>query len=217
MNARRDPFERAAWRCEAHSPRDPDCRDCSVAMKRVRAARRGLTAYVSADTASHYVRTWFEAGYSQECIAAATGIDQGAVSRMVNGTKARIQRVRHERVLRLTERELARFEVLVPACGAARRFQHLAVMGWTLEDISELVGWSTARIWHVRNGRTARLPKRDHDHVAQAFRRRWTEQRDSKYARTTARNHGWVSILAWDDPDDPNDVPNVGTDIEEAA
>ncbi len=33
------------------------------------------------------------------------------------------------------------------------------------------------------------------------------------YAKSVAARHGWVPPLAWDDPDDPDETPNVGRDV----
>jgi hypothetical protein len=107
----------------------------------------------------------------------------------------------------------------VPACGAQRRIQALMWAGWSATDISTAAGWShrnaVHRILKGQKGKpTVWLERKTHDAVAAVFRDLWAKTPTSKYAgrtATAARAKGYLSALAWDDIDDPDEQPNVGT------
>lgn len=103
----------------------------------------------------------------------------------------------------------------VPACGAQRRIQALMWQGWSATEIAHAAGWnhrnSLHRILKGQKGKPTRwLERKTHDAVVTAFRELWAKTPTSRYANRTAaqaRARGYLSALAWDDLDDPDEVP----------
>lgn len=104
----------------------------------------------------------------------------------------------------------------VPGIGTARRVQALVALGWSFHQIAARIG-----VVHDLPGRWARaggsfVMRRTADRVDAVFRELCMTpppentirlQREATYARTLARKRGWVTALAWDDIDDPDEQP----------
>lgn len=104
----------------------------------------------------------------------------------------------------------------VPGVGTARRVQALIALGWSHHQLAARLGVS-----HDMPAKWARaggsfVMRRTADRVDAVFRELCMTpppedttrlRREAAYARTLARKRGWVTALAWDDIDDPDEQP----------
>jgi hypothetical protein len=107
----------------------------------------------------------------------------------------------------------------VPKHGLVRRVHALQAIGWTQPQIAAAAGLSIKTLRNpLLRGSTAY--RCTHEAVAEAFERLCMtlppettpqQRRDAAYARTVAARNGWAPPLAWDDIDDPDERPKVGT------
>lgn len=98
----------------------------------------------------------------------------------------------------------------VPALGAARRLQALAVMGWPCSRIAELSGIDIMHLNETRRMLRDNIYLTTHeriDAVYRAYSTRRNEERGAGFTRAHALRHGWVSPAAWDHIDDPRERP----------
>lgn len=106
------------------------------------------------------------------------------------------------------ERLMRGCDVRVPALGAQRRLQALAVMGWSTRDVAEATGLHEVFIARVRRGAKANIAASTHSLVEDAFRRlamRRNTTRDGLVTSGWATRVGWAGPLAWDDIDKPRE------------
>lgn len=104
---------------------------------------------------------------------------------------------------------------LIDPTGTQRRIQALVALGWTYGKIGERLGISSGGVYRmiVRYGVVRRdIAERAaavYDEMSMTLppTRTRQEKRDASYARTVARKHGWAPPLAWDNIDDPNEIP----------
>lgn len=104
----------------------------------------------------------------------------------------------------------------VPAVGTLRRIQALHALGWTGPQIAEAAGLpvNTLRSVYYHQVRVVRAGTAQR--VADAFDRLAMSRPEGKYAnraRAMAERRGWPPPLAWDDIDDPNEIPDM-TEID---
>lgn len=115
-----------------------------------------------------------------------------------------------ERIALKRRREGRHDTGMVPAIGTARRLQSLVAAGHSQAELAKHLGVSDQRVHQlavpIRN-----LIRRDTENrVRRLFLRLDGKAGGSRYARTTARRHGWVDAAAWDDLDDPDERPKLG-------
>lgn len=101
---------------------------------------------------------------------------------------------------------------LLDGTGTRRRLQALAAVGWTVSAIGRQRGLSAQWLGKLLG---ADLVSPDEVHIVrEAYEALWLApapaSRRASYAKGRARDRGWVSALAWDDIDDPNERPNLG-------
>ena len=102
----------------------------------------------------------------------------------------------------------------IPATGTARRIQALVAIGYTYVDLAEEFGWSHDMPMRLAT-RKSHVLRSTAERVAEVYDRfhmtPQTGTRRANYARSVARKHGWSPPLAWDDIDDPNEPPDLGS------
>lgn len=98
----------------------------------------------------------------------------------------------------------------VPAVGTQRRIRALMVLGWTSRDIAERCGWTTPQA--VTELLTARrfLQRSTAALVAATYEQLSMRPGPSAQNRLRAERKGWPPPLAWDNIDDPDELPNLG-------
>jgi len=109
----------------------------------------------------------------------------------------------------------------VPALGSQRRIQALMRLGWTSSDIADAAGWTHRnQVFRILKGQKGRpcvwLQRSTAEAVRDVYERLSMSlpEPTPTRARTRAKAQrmGWAPPLAWDDIDDPNERPHVGTD-----
>lgn len=96
----------------------------------------------------------------------------------------------------------------IAAVGTVRRLQALAAMGWPFDVLSPLAGHGPRYL--------SQLMKRDvlfsstARKVDELYQTLAMTLGPSNRIRVRSLNRGWVTALAWDDIDDPDETPNVG-------
>jgi hypothetical protein len=190
---------------------DP-CREArNIANRRNKKnARRGWTGYVPIAKTRRRIHALQQLGYSYQRISDLSGVSIGSISRIANG---QVGRVLTRNAAKIQAIDLVPADThLVPAFRVQRRLQALQAIGWSLVAIAERTGWSTQNLnglmspWRERD----EVTRETFDLIDAAYRsmamRPPTESKWTKATRTRAARKGWVSPLAWDDIDDPNEV-----------
>lgn len=124
-----------------------------------------------------------------------------------------------DRIRRITEIKVMSVPVpaeLVPTCadvdatGTARRIQALVAMGWPQSLIATELNTAQNAVsaMALREKVTAERAIA----VRELFGRWAMTPGPSNVSRTRARSKGWVTILGWNDIDDPNETPDLGAD-----
>lgn len=99
------------------------------------------------------------------------------------------------------------------AIGYRRRVQALACMGWSLTELADLMGVAHSSFcMPLYRGTWVSLEK--HRSFAELYERLCMTESTGPRVRQTkgyATRNGWVPPLAWDDIDDPNEIPGTGS------
>lgn len=153
-------------------------------------------------------------GWSHEAIIHASGCTGTAAGlRLIaNGTTRRAERkFQAVALMPVTLRvpESVPDTCLVPTLGATRRVRALMALGWRHEDIGEFIGRASH---HLSAGRYPRMTAFDWRLVDAAYEKLSAARGGSVKSETRARKAGFAPPLAWDDIDNPDEKPAVGTD-----
>lgn len=101
---------------------------------------------------------------------------------------------------------------LVPAVGTMRRLQGLVSIGYTETELSERLGMLVTNFNRLILGRRGRVTAATYQTTRAVFAELWAHPKAGGWAdnaRAVAKSHRWVGPLAWDDIDDPAELPNV--------
>lgn len=98
---------------------------------------------------------------------------------------------------------------LVPAIGAARRLQALALAGYEAVDVAARMGVHREQIRRWRNPIAPTISRRRHNDIAALARQLDGTVGPSRRARTIAHGEGWQPLAAWDDIDNPDEQPQT--------
>lgn len=207
------------------------CRAAKTAYEKERRRRKvyGEVAYVDARPATAHMRELMAAGMGWKRIASLAGLDASVVYPLLYGrpdrnggavrTKARAATV--AALLSVTV-DLADSAV-VHSVGASRRLQALCAVGWSVNQIASRSGLDRQALDAALAGR--RILARTVRAIAAIYDELWDQtppqgnQRERISVSRTLRRAaeaGWVVPLAWDDIDDPREVPG-GTDTTSAT
>lgn len=96
----------------------------------------------------------------------------------------------------------------VPAIGTIRRIRALAFNGWGQIELGKRLGVPQARISKWARGECGEVETAHAAAVARLFRELWDKPGPSRRARLAALRHGYEPALAWDNIDDPREIPN---------
>lgn len=100
----------------------------------------------------------------------------------------------------------------VASIGTVRRLQGLVAIGHTQVTLARRLRWRQENFASVINGQLPRVTPAIADSVEMLFLELWAhpvQTAAGERVREVARRRGWVSPLAWDDIDDPAELPNV--------
>lgn len=170
--------------------------------------------YVDAEPARQHVLALRAAGLGPVTLARLSGVPHGALAKLVYGDRQRGQapskRIRHKTAERILAVQ-ATIDTLadgapVDSIGTQRRAQALCAIGYSLSDQARRLGYpvsayhrSMLRAERVTAGR-ARAVRDLYDELAMT-------PGPSRRARLDAAKKGWPPPLAWDDIDDPDEIP----------
>lgn len=100
----------------------------------------------------------------------------------------------------------------IDATGTIRRLQGLVAIGHTQIALARRLRWRQENFASVINGELPRVTSAIADSVEMLFLELWSHPVQTvagDRVREVAHRRGWVSPLAWDDIDDPAELPNV--------
>jgi hypothetical protein len=99
-------------------------------------------------------------------------------------------------------------EMLVPALGTQRRIRALIRLGWSSGQLAPLLGKRSAQ--SVTNILRREVVRRETAaRVDVVYRRLFWVAGTSIYARSYAEKMDWAPPAAWDDIDNPNEIPRT--------
>lgn len=176
--------------------------------RREKAARirraRGIPGYIPTAPVIQHIHALKKAGWTNPEIADTAGVDRRTVYNILHAYVAQVHQRTAAAILALRPDDVPN---RVPSLGTRRRMEALAVMGWPLAHIGREAGIHGTQVAELMAGRRKRIPRAQAEAVARIFRRRWMKPGPSQAARTIAARNGWVSALAWNDIDDPEETP----------
>jgi hypothetical protein len=165
---------------------------------------RGIPGYTEAPTVAAHVQGLLAAGWTRQQIAAAAEVNARTLYGLLHRERPGIQQTTAARILALRPRDAPG---LVCAAGTTRRLQALAAAGWPVTWTARRIGVPGPTLRELANGGHARVDPAVANAVAAVFRTHAMRPGPSTYARTVAARNGWAGALAWDDIDNPHDMP----------
>lgn len=99
---------------------------------------------------------------------------------------------------------------LVSPLGTRRRVEALQALGWSRRSQEERLGWCRSRLTGVCGA--SKIMARNAKAVTGLFEVLSGTPGPSDAVRAYAARRGYVPPLAWDDPDDPDEVPSMPED-----
>jgi hypothetical protein len=190
------------------------CEYCGPVGRKYAKARRtdaqlGRPRTVDGALVRGHVDRLVAAGMSRASIAQAAGYcSRTALGKIY--TQDRVLRSTVERIAAVSPPQAVEYDgLLVDAIGSRRRLRALAVMGWSIRALKAHGG--TSRWEDVRLGDTKRVTRATHLRVSEAFEKlAMKDAGDSPnviLVKQHAQRQGWAGPLAWDDVDDPAELP----------
>lgn len=216
--------------------RDDRCRciPCASARSREAAALRERRRtegpqHVPAGPARKHVRALMKGGASAVQVARVSGVGLGTIYDMLigRGTSSPPTERLYRRVsdaLRSVTLDEALASVVptstVPVIGSRRRVQALVAVGYTYPMIAEAAGLSTKTVYRLATMRDVRYTKQAVvDKIRAAFDTlpgggpteftSPSQARRSEQARARGALLGWAVPAAWNNPDDPREIPRT--------
>jgi transcriptional regulator with XRE-family HTH domain len=205
------------------------CADANTAYERTRSRRHAYGRFgndwVDAQPARDHVRQLMAAGMGLKRIVEVSGYSQGAMTRLIYGSRERgmvpTKRISAQNAaailaVRATLDTLAD-GARVDNTGTVRRLQALMVNGWSQSKLARRIGFEVRNFNYLLHGQRA-VTVGTAKKVRDLYEELWDQQppRDSTghrgaYTRATryAATRGWLPPLAWDDDtiDDPTATP----------
>ena len=191
-----------------HGCRCPEC--VAVAARYAKGLEfdwhRGIKRLVDAKPAHDHINMLLAAGMRPAEIARAIGYTkQLTVATLLK--QGRIRRSTMQRVLAVAPPTTPDDLALVSPIGATRRLRALTVMGWSQVGISVESGLNECTISELINGHSQQIRYGTHRAVAAVYERLCMSHGGSNRAWLRGLRNKWAPPLAWDDIDDPNEIP----------
>lgn len=218
------------------------CLPCAAANSAAENRRAKLRAYgrgtpsglVDASPARAHVEALQAAGMGWKRIAAAAGVANGTMSRLLFGKPKQgsgpSRRINPDAAARLLAVPMPTVERLgggtvIAGTGTRRRLQALVANGWTQGALAARLGMSTGNFnslihGHNRKAGAGRVLASTYRAVLALYEELWDQPapltRGRVRSQAVAKQHGWPPPLAWDDDtiDDPDAGPAVD-DVDE--
>lgn len=205
------PLRHGEGRCYRQGCRRTECRTAYRTERKIADYRAacGIKNPDCAHVAAH-LRRLLASGRTRLDIAAEACVSERAIRLYLDGLRQ--PRPSNARAL-LAVKPLSQTP-RVPTVGTARRIQALAHQGWAIKHTAPAIGCSWSYFFEILRGDYATMPREIAEAVEQLARRFHGTRGPSGQSRAAARRNGWVPLAAWDDIDDPNEVPSLGVDDE---
>lgn len=145
-------------------------------------------------------------GMSWRRISAAVGLSTYGLY-LIRDVNDRVQIDTAIKVLGLLSGDGSGF---VDPLGTRRRVQALQALGWTLRAQEDRLGWCRGRLTGLCGA--GKVLARNAQAVAGLYEVLSGTPGPSRSARVRAANLGYAPPLAWENIDDPDEVPSVGAD-----
>lgn len=169
--------------------------------------QRGVRRLVPPDRARRHVDFLVANGMSRRSIAHAAGYnDDTGLNVMLN--RNRIRKATEERILSVTPSSERSNKGWVPSTGTVRRIQALAMMGWSMREVSRRTGVHPDTISTIRNGKLPRVTERVYHSICDFYEEVSMTYGGNLRSRLMAERRGWAPPLAWDNIDNPNEEPS---------
>jgi len=165
---------------------------------------RGIPGYTPARPVTAHLRRLLAAGWTRQEIAAAARVSPRTVYGLLRHERPGIQ---HDKAARLLALRPGDAPGLVCAAGTMRRLQALAAIGWPVTRTARDAGVAEAWARGIAGGQHQRINRNVADAIAAVYRARCMQPGPSRLARSVAARNGWVTGLAWDDIDNPDEQP----------
>lgn len=99
--------------------------------------------------------------------------------------------------------------LLVPKVGAVRRLQALMRIGWSRRELARRAGYKGDAFALILNSSRRPITVATHQRIADLFERLAMHPGPSQRTVEHAERMGWPPPLAWNDPDDPDERPDL--------
>ena len=194
-----------------------DCLDgChSYRMRRAYDRSNGVTGRTDATQVRVHLERLIARGWTQDQIAAASGLNQATISIVLSGQYKGVHKRTAAAVFDIRLDQAPPIpRGLVDATGTRRRLQALAVLGYDLTDIARQAGVAQSSLHQTIRGDWGRVRTLVATKVARVYRqlsmRPAPASRIAEQARNQAMVLGWHGPMAWADIDDPACRPDPG-------
>lgn len=197
------------------------CRDCLNAhyryMSQYRLDReRGQKRRVDSTQAATRINELLATGWNQAQIATAAGTSRRSISYILSGTSPTISRNTERRILTIHPDQTPPPPGCVDPTGTIRRVRALAAIGYPIAHIADAAGMHRDALTKITRGNFPRVRATTADTIASVYRRLADTPGPSQRARNTAAKQGWAPPGAWDNIDNPAELPewtgHCGTD-----
>lgn len=166
-----------------------------------------MTATTTATTTvTAHVRALLRAGWTQQEIADACGLERRTIHSVVHIERPTVQRYTADALLALDPQDAPH---RVSPVASIRRVTGLAAIGWTLASTAAAAELHEQFVRDLVAGRCRRIDPAQAAAIQRVCRARFLTPGPSKCARTIAAKHGWLPVTVWDDIDDPACKPDV--------
>ncbi|KIQ67021.1 hypothetical protein TR51_06420 [Kitasatospora griseola] len=167
----------------------------------------------SASAAKH-LQSLFDGGAGWALLVAITGCSTSVLQGVLAGRKIHARTERKIMSVRLEQ--VINGERLVPSLGAIRRVRALLALGHEARTIAAAAGVSKTVLSELIGGSVDEVRARTHDAIQAAFEQLAMTTGSSTRSVNRARKAQWAPPLAWDDIDDPAEVPQYGSTTNRA-
>lgn len=183
----------------------PWCRPHGAVMKQL-----GLAGWCDVEPTRVHAEALIELGWSCKDISATSGVAITSLRKIRNGTFKRVRRATERKMLAIPLTAPEDSTAFVSALGARRRVDALRCMQWPVTIIAEKADIKLVTLYSIVHDGRPRCHWTMHMRIAKVYDELSHLTGPSKAAATKARKAGAVPPLAWDDIDDPDEVPNLG-------
>lgn len=194
-----------------------DCRNgChSYRMRRAYDRSNGVSGRTDATQVRVHLERLIARGWTQDQIAAASGLNQATISIILSGQYKGVHKKTAAAIFDIRLNQTPPIpRGLVDATGTRRRLQALAVLGYNLTDVARQSGVAQSSLQQTLKGDWGRVRTLVATRVARVYRqlamRPAPASRSAEQSRNQAMILGWHGPMAWADIDDPACRPDPG-------